>query len=150
MKNNKIITFVVILLFVLAAGAGIFFAKEQTKDSNKETAKTEEETPKTEETVIPTDLPETGIIFFYGSTCPHCKNVEKFFADNKVTTKIKFDQKEVYNSKTNSNLMTEKQNLCKNLSEDDKGGVPFLYTPNTCIVGDQPIIDYFKGLLNIK
>ena len=40
--------------------------------------------------------------------------------------------------------MTTDQDKCTNLSENDKGGVPFLYSAekNQCIVGDSPIINY--------
>jgi len=51
--------------------------------------------------------------------------------------------------KTNASLFLEKQNACKGLADDDKGGVPFLYTPEKCIIGDTPIIDYFKEKLGM-
>ena len=92
----------------------------------------------------------SDIVLFYGTTCPHCKKVEDFLKANDVMAKLPYQNLEVYNSKANQGTMVEKQNQCKDLSEDDKGGVPFLYTPDKCIVGDQPIIDWFSQKIGIK
>jgi glutaredoxin len=136
MKSFKI--FAIIVVFVGVAGLGIYFASKS--DSNKS-----EKSEKTEEVVDTSNAKDIGAIFFYGSTCPHCKKVEDYFKTNKVEEKIKVDQKEIYGDKSNATLMQEKLKLCKDLTEDDKGGVPFLYTPDKCILGDQPIIDFFNA-----
>lgn len=145
-------SFIVIVIIVAIAAAGIYFARVKT-DKSEPVQTTEDVTPDTK-TVEQPALPETPLateaIFFYGSTCPHCKTVEEFFTDYQMDKRVTFERKEVYNDKKNAQLMTEKQNLCKDLSEDDKGGVPFLYTPNKCVVGDKPIIDYFKNLTGIS
>jgi glutaredoxin len=93
---------------------------------------------------------EAKITFFYGETCPHCKNVEKFFADNKVEDKISFDKKEVYNDQDNAALLAEKAKIC-NIPIEGMG-VPFLWDGENsqCLMGDQPIIDFFKQKLNIQ
>lgn len=138
MQGTK--AFLIIVFFVALAVFGIYLAKGKSKDSAKES--------KEQTQIDASNAKDIGAIFFYGSTCPHCKNVEKYFNENKVQEKIKIDMREVYGSKENAQLMTEKQNLCKDLSEDDKGGVPFLYTPEKCVVGDQPIIDFFNDQIN--
>jgi len=86
------------------------------------------------------------LIFFYGNGCPHCANVEKYFVDNNVETKISFEQKEVYNNQDNATEMGVYAQKCgldlKTL------GVPFLWTGSKCLVGDTPIINYFQDKLH--
>jgi len=141
MKSFKI--FAIIVIFIAIAGLGIYFAAKSTSDKTAKEASNESGTVAGETTIDTSNAKDIGAIFFYGSTCPHCKKVEEYFKTNKVEEKIKVDQREVYGSKDNQALMQAKQALCKDLSDADKGGVPFLYTPDKCIVGDQPIIDFF-------
>lgn len=155
MKNNGLKAFFIIVLFVIVAGAGIYFAK--TKADNNKKAESEKTVEDTNQNVTPDDgttgevagttsdqQKQTDIIFYYGSTCPHCKKVEEFIAANKIDKLLKFETKEVYGSKQNAEDMMQKQTLCKDLKDEDKGGVPFLYSSEKCVVGDQPIIDYLK------
>ena len=85
------------------------------------------------------------MIFFYGETCPHCANVEKFFEENEIEKEIQFEEKEVYNDKNNAKLLILVAKRKCNLKENEIG-VPFLWDGENskCTVGDQPIIDYFK------
>lgn len=95
------------------------------------------------------NIPSDGkIIYYYGDGCPHCANVDKFFTDNKITEKIQFEKKEVYNNTTNSEEMSAKAKICK-ISEN-KIGVPFLWTGSGCVIGDKPIIEFFKEQTGIK
>ena len=83
--------------------------------------------------------------FFWGDGCPHCKNVDDFLGGWDKKDKITIDSKEVWNNQGNANLMNQRVAYC-NL-DPKKVGVPFLFTPEgQCIIGDTPIIDYFKGL----
>ncbi len=85
-------------------------------------------------------------IFFYGIGCPHCANVEKFFEENKVEEKFQFEKKEIYQDKNNAKiLILIAKKRCS--LPDDQIGVPFFWTGEKCIVGDQPIIDYFREKL---
>ena len=88
------------------------------------------------------------MIFFYGETCPHCANVEKFFEENEIEKEIQFEEKEVYNDKNNAKLLILVAKRKCNLKENEIG-VPFFWDGSKCIVGDQPIINYFKEKLNI-
>ena len=90
----------------------------------------------------------TTLIFFYGSGCPHCQIVEKYFADNKIAEKIKFDQKEVYAHPKNSALLVQYAKKC-GINENEIG-VPLLWNGSKCAVGDQAIIDYFQTILGLK
>ncbi len=90
--------------------------------------------------------PPPGVVFFYGVTCPHCKNVEKYFDEENVRQKYNFKELEVYNDKNNRQMLTEAAKCCQ--MDVTKIGVPFLWTAEkTCVTGDQPIIDYFKNKL---
>jgi len=147
---NKFGVFLVIVIFVLLAGAGIYFAKQKIQKNNKPVSEQTSQDPGSvagTQSIDSSNAKDIGAVFFYGSTCSYCKNVEQYFSDNKILEKIKVDQKEVYESRGNAKLMQDYLSKCKDLSDDDKGGVPFLYTPDKCIVGDKPIIDFFNQQL---
>jgi glutaredoxin len=92
---------------------------------------------------------EGKMIFFYGITCPHCAKVEEFFKENKIEEKFQFEKKEVYKDKTNAKiLILIAKKKCS--LPDDKIGVPFFWTGENCIVGDEPIINYFKEKISLK
>lgn len=95
--------------------------------------------------VIRTDTP---IVFYFGVTCPHCKEVEKFIEENGVAEKVKFSQKEVYKNKENANEALEKAAICG--IAKDKLGVPFLFDGEKCYVGKDKIIDFFNEKINEK
>ncbi len=84
------------------------------------------------------------IILFYGETCPHCKNVEEFLSANKTRERIKFQELEVSNNKSNASLLLQKAGVCK-LDKSSGIGVPFLFDGEKCVLGDADIIDWFKN-----
>jgi glutaredoxin len=86
---------------------------------------------------------EGKTIYFYGEGCPHCAKVEEFLKENKVESKFQFVKKEVYNEKINAELLfLVAQRKC-NLSMNQIG-VPFLWSGSDCIIGDEPVIKFFK------
>jgi glutaredoxin len=87
---------------------------------------------------------KSEMILFFGDTCPHCKNVDKYLEDNGIRNKVKFQELEVYQNKANAELLTAIAKKC-NLDTTGGVGVPFLYDGSKCIQGDQPIIDFFKN-----
>jgi glutaredoxin len=90
-----------------------------------------------------------GIILFYGIGCPHCAKVEEFIKTNKIKEKIEFEEKEVYYNKENAQKLIE---IAKKCGFNEKEiGVPFLWDGENqrCIVGDEPIINFFKEKLNL-
>lgn len=89
----------------------------------------------------------SSIIFFYGSTCPHCKVVEDYLAQNDVRQKVSFSEREVYANPSNAKLMLDKQNSC-GVEKDYVGAVPFLWTKDKCYVGQEDIIQFFKDKMN--
>jgi glutaredoxin len=88
------------------------------------------------------------IILFYGDGCPHCAIVEEYISKNKIDDKISLTQKEVYYNQNNSKELEAKAKICG--MPTDSIGVPFLWDGSRCIIGDQPIIDFFKLKLSQK
>jgi len=128
-KNTIIIIFIIIILI-----AGIYYIAEAKKRSDQKLL----------------DNNKDKIIFFYGDGCPHCANVEKFFQDNNVESKVQFEKQEVFNNKQNSSLMTKIATKKCNISENNLG-VPFLWDgpDSKCVLGDQDIINFFKQKIGI-
>ncbi|MPM61365.1 hypothetical protein SDC9_108223 [bioreactor metagenome] len=89
---------------------------------------------------------EFDLIFYYGNTCPHCKNVEEFIAQNKVDQKVKISSKEVYENQENAKQLTQVvDQYCPELNQNGIG-VPLAFDIKNqkCIQGDTPIIDFLK------
>jgi len=92
------------------------------------------------------DTPNNNVLY-YGITCPHCKIVEEFMANNNITQKIQIELKEVYKNETNSKELV---NVAKSLDMNtDQIGVPFLYYEGKAYIGDVDIIDLLKKEANI-
>jgi glutaredoxin len=85
---------------------------------------------------------QNELTLFYGDGCPHCALVEAYLKEN--PPKFNLKQKEVYYNEANQKELTLRAKACGlPLNEI---GVPFLWTGSNCIIGDQPIINYFKQL----
>jgi len=120
------------IILILAVGFSVFVIE---KNKNKGPVSQSSNNPNT----------ANQMIFFYGETCPHCLKVEKFLAENKVEEKNLLIKKEVYRNKDNAHQLMERAQTC-GLSKRSVG-VPFLWTGQECLVGDQPIIDFLKKKL---
>ena len=120
---NKIVKIVIFLLVIIFIGAMVFVSKAKERELLKSF--------------------EGKTIFFYGITCPHCAKVEEFFKENKIEEKFQFEKKEVYENKTNAKILILIAKKKCSLPENEIG-VPFFWTGEKCIVGDEPIINYFK------
>ena len=98
--------------------------------------------------VKPVVIPE-GIILFYGEGCPHCKNVDEFITQNKITDKVKFANLEVWSNKDNQIILGEVALKCG--INSGSVGVPLLYDGNSkCHIGDIDAIDFLKAQAGIK
>lgn len=119
----------IFLVIVVLIGISFFFFKKSQSNKSSEIPK--------------------GIVLFYGIGCPHCAKVEDFIKENKIKEKISFEEKEVYFNRQNAKLLAEIAKKC-NFSENQIG-VPFLWDgeKEQCIVGDEPIINFFKEKLKI-
>jgi len=89
------------------------------------------------------------LILFYSVGCPHCVKVEEFIRENKIKEKIDFEEKEVGLSKENAKKLIEVAKKCG--FNENEIGVPFLWDGENqkCVVGDEPIINFFKEKLNL-
>ncbi len=84
--------------------------------------------------------------YYWREGCPHCEKVSEFFDGWSGSNKIELEKKGLHESAKNSNLLVQRAQKC-GMSKNDPLGVPFLYTPDgSCLMGDEPIIEYFKSL----
>ena len=86
---------------------------------------------------------DSGMILFYGNTCPHCKKVNDYISANNVKAKFKIQELEVYNNQANARLMAQKASDC-GMDTSQGLGVPFFFDGKNCLVGDQDIINFFQ------
>lgn len=94
----------------------------------------------------PTNTSSDAPIFFYGNSCPHCKDVEEWMEDNKIEEKIQIVKKEVYDNRANSLELTQVAESCG--LPTDSIGVPFLYTTDKqCLIGTPDITTYLSKLV---
>jgi glutaredoxin len=86
------------------------------------------------------------IVFYYGINCPHCKIVEEFMAETNATQKLKIEQKEVWENKTNQAELISAAKICK--LDLNNLGVPMVYYNGTCRSGDVDSIAFLKTMMN--
>lgn len=90
----------------------------------------------------------SSLTLFVGDGCPHCEEVEKYLADNKIAAKVPYSQKEIYNNEQNRNELLQ---VVKNCGLDESTvGIPFLKNGSECIEGTEQIINFFKAKANEK
>jgi len=124
-KNIKI--FVGILIVIIAIIFAIFYWQKSNKQSSTNVE---------------------GIILFYSTSCPHCAALEEWMVKNNIEASVEISKLEVSANKDNQKLLGEKATICKIAT--DSIGVPFLWTGTDCILGDEPIEQFFKQKLNIN
>ena len=84
----------------------------------------------------------TGIVFYYGADCPHCKVVEAWMITNNISSKLNITQTEVINNPLKRNEFLSVLNQCK--IEPSNAGVPLLYSDGKCYQGEVEVIDFIK------
>jgi glutaredoxin len=164
--NKKIlkqsVALIVILVFMLGS-YGIFFVLNNTPPKNVELTEEELQVLLENEDIQLEEVQtqdnenntqeenatqEAEMILFYSQSCPHCHNVSNFIKENNIDDKINLLQLDA--SGKYGELFVEKVKEC---GLDSQGyGVPFLYySPEShdCIMGDTPIIDFFKNYLSL-
>lgn len=129
MKKTLIIIAAGIVLIIAVAGLWMWSSSMGSKDA------------------VATPV-NADIIFFYGQECPHCQEVEKFIADNKIADKVKFDSLEVWHNDANKNVFLQKVKECG--IAEDQAGVPFLYAKGKCIIGTPDVETFFKQEAGIQ
>lgn len=84
----------------------------------------------------------SGIVYYYGEECPHCKDVAEFLEKNGIAEKVNFEKKEVWHNTTNAREMDAKVRIC---GLDKKNvGVPFLFADGKCFIGTPDVTGFFK------
>lgn len=139
MSNKKIYTTAAIAIF-LVVGAIVWGAKQP----NTANAPVVENNNQNAGPVNPTD----EIIYFYGETCPHCIELNKFLEENKIAEKVNFSKKEVWSNKTNAAEMEKKAQECG--IQREGMGVPFVYARGKCYVGTPNAEALFKQEAGIQ
>jgi len=89
-------------------------------------------------------LNSKDIVYFYGDTCPKCKDLQDFIDKNKIEEKVKIIRKEVYSNQANALIFSKVTEKCNVPSSEV--GVPFVYFEGKCLIGEPDI----KTLLSEK
>jgi glutaredoxin len=84
----------------------------------------------------------TGLVLFYGTTCPHCKIVEEYIDTNNIESKINIEYKEIYSNSLNSQELKNRASSCG--LDVQYIGVPFLWDGSNCYMGDSDIIEFLN------
>ena len=87
---------------------------------------------------------ESGMIFFYGNSCPHCKEVEEYIATNNIKAKLNFKELETWENQSNAALLASKAKQC---GVDISQGVPvpLFFDGQNCYVGSDKIKEFFAS-----
>lgn len=89
-----------------------------------------------------------GIVYYYGEECSHCKDLAKFFEENKISEKVSFVKKEVWHNTKNSREMNDRAKEC-GLSKEEEG-VPLVWSDEKCFVGGPEAEKFFKEKAGIQ
>lgn len=158
-KNKNIILFLMVVVLL----GGVFFylynqgvmkndtedakeLKESTTQKNENVVNKKEEV-KTSKTDTEVKI-EDGIVYYYGSECPHCKDVLAYLDENDIYSKVKFTKKEVWHNKQNGEELKSAALKC-GLDPSDIG-VPFVFDQGKCYIGGPDVIDFFAQKAGIK
>lgn len=88
------------------------------------------------------------IVYYYGSGCPHCKEVKKWMDENKIKEKIKIEEKEVWDNFENAKELKQVAERCG--LNTNSIGVPFLYVDEKCYIGTPDVIKILSEKSKIK
>lgn len=91
----------------------------------------------------PIILGNNSVLLFFSPTCPHCKLVEDFIANNSLNSKINITQENVFLPEIASKY-NQLADFCK-IAKSERG-VPMLYYNQTCYLGDVDSINILKQL----
>ncbi len=99
------------------------------------------------------DNDQAKILFYTSVNCPHCQNVDRYLSDRTdIYQKLGLQKRSLDEQIHYEARQTEMSRWAKecNLSSNTIG-IPFIYINDSslaanerCIIGDQPIIDYFE------
>lgn len=93
-------------------------------------------------------LNKQELIYFYGVSCPNCKNLDAWLKKNRVSRQVKFKKREVYYNKDNAELMRQAAVECS--LDTTTIGVPFVYDQGKCYIGTPDAQALFESKLKKK
>lgn len=91
---------------------------------------------------------KNSVVFYYGITCPHCREVEEWMKKNKIEEKIKIEKKEVYQNQNNAKELEKVAEVCG--LNTASIGVPFLWAEGKCFMGTPEVIRSLETKLKVK
>ena len=125
---NKVI---IVVAGVILLGLAIFFLSKPNRPNGDNTPKTDE-----------------MITYFYGDTCPHCKELEEFIDKNDIKNKLPLEEKEVFENQANGRELAKAAQSCG--INTDSIGVPLLYAEGKCIFGTPDSIAYLSRRIGLE
>lgn len=144
--KQTLITTLVIMLVTAGMLAAIVWGSQNKRTDQPQNLQVNDSTTATPEILSEDEKiasKEGELVFYYGNTCPHCKDVEEWMKQNNVEEKIKVVKKEVYDNRANALELSKVAQKCG--LNTNSIGVPFLYTPEgKCLIGTPDIINYFS------
>ena len=126
-------TAIVIILIIVVAAVGFFVWQYK---------------PASQTPVTPTPLP-SGIVFFYGDTCTHCKDVEDYISANEIDQKVEYTSLEIFENQNNAALAYQVETSCK-IDVSQGVEVPLVYDGTKCYLGAPDAINFFKNAAGIQ
>jgi glutaredoxin len=134
MKSKTLITSLLIVLSAVLLGEIVFGSRNKLINSTQKQLSTQ--------TGNANKQGGSNIVFFYGNTCPHCAEAEKWMQENKVEEKIPIVKKEVYDNRQNAEELIDAARSCG--LPTDNIGVPFLYAEGKCLIGTPDVMSYLS------
>jgi cytochrome c biogenesis protein CcdA/glutaredoxin len=92
------------------------------------------------------EVKKDAIYLFWGQGCPHCAQVNMLFEEKGYNNKYPIEKREVYNNKTNANLLNEY--FEKYHVPLDNRGVPAIFIGERYLIGGTDIPNQFESLAN--
>ena len=92
--------------------------------------------------------PKNSIVYYYGLTCPHCQELDKWIKENKIEEKVKFEKKEVWYNRENAAELQKVAQFCG--LDPSSIGVPFLWADGKCYIGTPDVEKILSEKSKIK
>ena len=139
MNGKKISAIAIMLLFLVGSYGAYLFIGSSPINANVEVVENTSATITTKE-----DIKDETALIFYSSSCPHCEVVAEYLKTNDSSLKVDVKKLKVDDPKTDKDNIEIALTKIKECNLKDNWGVPLLYHKGSCIMGDQPIIDYLN------
>ena len=131
--DKKLLLTLLLSAIVLVLLGVIFIGSKNKKTENSSTSVTPQNSSR-------------DIIYYYGNTCPHCKEVSDYIDKNDLMNKLPITKKEVYENTQNANEMIAAAKECG--LDTNSIGVPFVFSQRKCFIGTPDVIEYLESRIN--